>query len=222
MTRKTSRKNIEKRMRRTIECLARDDLEEALYSVSPVIDVIAKERYPDTKRVGERIKAYIFDVQHTLYLVSTQGRLRIPLGVHIAIVDDQHADQPPPNVKDFKTHAGELADYIYHNIRCAQTHDAEVHSEIIDLGRNFGIGRERFSGDGGDLAPGKFIISNATILGLFLVTLASPELRRVRIVGTLKLWDRHPIDLAQLIGNEEYLDDFLGRIFPEEKAEGSA
>lgn len=222
MTRKTSRKNIEKRLKRTVECLAHNDLEEALYSVSPVIDVVAKERYPDKKEVGKRIKAYVFDVQHILYLISTQGKLRIPRGVHIAMVDDQHVDQPPPNVKDIKTHAGELADYIYHNIRCAQTHDAEVHSEIIDLGRNFGIGRERFTGDGGDLAPGKFIISNATILGLFLVTVASPELRRVRLEGTIKLWDRYPVDLEKLPGDGGYLDELLDRIFPDEKAGDSA
>lgn len=220
MAKKTSRQSLEKRINRSLDSVIQGDFEDALYHIAPAIDVIAKERYPSKKFGGEKIKSFILDEQDIIYFVSTQGRLNLPKGVHIAIVDDSNVSQPPPNVKDCKSHAGELSDYIYHNIRCAQSHDAEIDYEIIDLGRNFGIGREGFEGDGGVLPPGKFIVSNATIISIILVVIAAPEFRRLKLEGKFKLYNKVQIDKALLVGNRAYLQKCIEQLFAEETVPG--
>lgn len=220
MTIKTSRQSsLEKLINLSLESVLAGDMEKAIYDIAPVIDVIAKERYAEKKYVGERIKSFILDEQDIIYYLSTQGRIKLPKGVHIVMVDDQNVDQKPPNIKDCKRHAAELADYIYHNIRCAQSHDAEIDYDIIDIGRNFGIGRERFDGDGGNLEPGKFIISNATIISIILAVIAAPEVKQLKLEGRFKLYDKVLIDKATLVGNRLYLEDRIQEIFKIEMVE---
>lgn len=217
MAKKTSRQSIEKRINRSFDSLIAGEYEEALYNIAPVFDVVAKERYPDKKSVGERIKSYILDEQDIIYFLSSQGTHKAIKGVIYAMVDDEHVDQAPKNVKHIKTHAGTLADYIYHNIRCAQSHDAEIDHDIIDLGRNFGIGREGFSGDGGKLPKGKFIVSNATILSLILVVITSPEIKRIKLNGSIKIYNKVSIDKSLLINNKEYLNLKISELFNQVK-----
>lgn len=213
MAKKTSRQAIEKKINRSLASFVENDMEEALFQIAPVINVIAKERYPKVKFVGEMIKSYILDEQDIIFYLSTQGILKLPKGVQIMMVDDENCDQVPSNVQHIKSHAAQLADYIYHNMRCAETHDAEIDHDIIDLGRNFGIAREKFEGDGGDLAPGKFIVSNATVLAIVLTAIASPEIRRIKLDGSIKLYNSVLIDKKQLVGNRLYLEKSLEKLF---------
>lgn len=208
MAKKTSSQAIEKRIRRSLQCLEEGDVEDAIFNIAPIIDVVAKERHKDKKRVGDRIKAFIFDEQYLLYYISTQGKTRLPEGVKIMLVNWK-TDEPVGGA------GGELADFIYHNIRCAQSHDAEIDYELIDFGRNFGIGRQKFEGDGGELVPGVFIISNATVLALILSVICAPENRRIKLTGSITLYNKVPLDLTQLVGNKNYLMDKLNDLFKE-------
>lgn len=207
MTKKTTRQAIEKRIRKALQCLHEGDMEDALFNIAPAIDVTAKERHKNKKRVGDRIKAFIFDEQHLIYYLSTQGKISLPDGVRIVLVDDKVTDKPVWN------HGGELADFIYHNIRCAQSHDAEIDYDLIDFGRNFGIGRQKFEGDGGELDPGVFIISNATVLALILSVICAPENRRINLAGDITLYNKVPLDKTKLVGNKEYLMSKLHELF---------
>lgn len=213
MAKKTSRQAIEKRINKAFESMLTGDMEEALFNIAPVIDIVAKERFKQIKLVGDRIKAYISEEQDLIYYLSYRGKFKILKGVQIAIVDHQNIEKPPPNIRHIKTHSAQLADYIYHNIRCAQSHDAEIDYDIIDLGRNYGIGREGFEGDGGELAPGKFIVSNATILAIVLVVVASPEIKRIKLQGHFTLNNTIMIDKQKLVGNREYLEKKLQSLF---------
>ncbi len=207
MAKKTSRQAIEKRIRKALQYLEEGDMEDAILNITPAIDVVAKERYKDKKRVGDRIKAFIFDEQHMIYYLSTQGKISLPDGVRIVLVDDKDTGKPVGN------YGGELADFVYHNIRCAQAHDAEIDYGLIDFGRNFGIGRQIFEGDGGELAPGVFIISNATILALILSVICAPENRRIKLPGNITLYNKVQLDKNKLAGNKEYLMNKLRQIF---------
>lgn len=207
MAKKTSRQAIEKRIRKALQCLEEGDMEEAIYRIAPVIDVVAKERHKDKKREGDRIKALIFDEQHLIYYLSTQGKISLPDGIRIVLVDQKDADKPVGN------HGGELADFIYHNIRCAQAHDAEIDYDLVDFGRNFGIGRQKFEGDGGELAPGVFIISNATVLALILSVICAPENRRIKLPGDINLYHKVILDKNELVGNKKYLMAKLRLLF---------
>lgn len=207
MARKTSRQAIEKRIRKALQCLAEGDPEDAIFNIAPVIDVAAKERHKDKKRVGDRIKAFIFDEQQLLYFLSTQGITLLPEGVRVVMVNDNDTGKPSGG------NGGELADFIYHNIRCSQSHDAEIDYDLIDMGRNFGIGREKFEGDGGDLEPGVFIISNATIMALILSVICAPENRRIKLDGDLTLYERIKLDRLKLVGNKVYLMEKLHQLF---------
>jgi len=207
MAKKTSRQAIEKRIRKAIRCLEEGDPEDAIYNIAPAIDVVAKERHKDKKRVGDRIKAFVSDEQQLLYYLSTQGRILLPDGVRLVMVEDKAADKPVGN------HGGELADFIYHNIRCSQSHDAEIDYDLIDVGRDFGIGRERFEGDGGELEPGVFIISNATILALILSVICSPENKRIKLDGDLNLYSKLKLNKTELVGNKKYLLGKLNELF---------
>ncbi|WP_431065706.1 hypothetical protein [Methylotuvimicrobium sp.] len=208
MAKKTSRQAIEKRIKRSLQCLQEGDAEDAIFNIAPIIDVVAKERHKDKKMVGDRIKAFIFDEQYLLYYISTQGKIRLPDGVKIKLVNWE-TDEPVGGV------GGELADFIYHNIRCAQTHDAEIDYDLIDFGRNFGIGRLKFEGDGGELVPGVFIISNATVLALILSVICAPENRGIRLGGDMTLYNKVSFELAKLVGNKKYLMDKLDDLFKE-------
>ena len=199
MAKKTSRQAIEKRIRKSLQCLEEGDAEDAIYNIAPIIDVVAKERHKDKKRVGDRIKAFVFDEQQLIYYLSTQGNILVPDGVRIVLVEDKEVDKPVGN------HGGELADFIYHNIRCAQAHDAEIDHDLIDFGRNFGIGRQKFDGDGGKLEPGVFIISNATVLALILSVICAPENKRIKLAGDITLFNKVILDKTKLVGNKEYL-----------------
>ena len=182
MAKKTSQQAIEKRIRKALQYMEEGDMEDALFNIAPVIDVVAKERHKDKKQVGDRIKAFIFDEQHLIYYLSTQGKTSLPDRVRIILVD-KDVGKPVGN------YGGELADFIYHNIRCAQAHDAEIDYDLIDFGRNFGIGRQKFEGDGGELAPGVFIISNATIWALILSVICAPENRRINLLSNITLYN---------------------------------
>ena len=210
MAKKTSRQAIEKRIRKSIRCLEEGDPEDAIYNIAPAIDVVAKERYKDKKRVGDRIKAFVFDEQQLLYYLSTQGRILLPDGVRVIMVEDKEVDKPAGN------HGGELSDFIYYNIRCSQSHDAEIDYDLIDVGLNFGIGREKFQGDGGELEPGVFIISNATILALILSIICSPENKRIKLDGDLNLYNKVRLSKTELVGNKKYLMGKLNELFQPE------
>ncbi|MCJ7539917.1 MAG: hypothetical protein MUO88_09680 [Desulfobacterales bacterium] len=134
-----------------------------------------------------------------IYYLSTQGKISLPEGVRIVLVD------PKANNKPVGKRGGELADFIYHNIRCAQAHDAEIDYEHIDFGRHFGIGRQKFTGDGGDLTPGVFIISNATILALILAVICAPELGDIKLPDDIVLYNKVVLDKKELVGNKNYL-----------------
>jgi len=181
-------------------------MEDALFNIAPVIDVVAKERHNDKKRVGDRIKAFIFDEQHLIYYLSTQGKTSLKDEVHIILADKDVG-------KPVGEHGGELADFIYYNIRCAQAHDAEIDYDLIDFGRNFGIGRQKFEGDGGELAPGVFIISNATILALILSVICAPENRRIKLHDDITLYDKVQLDKNEIVGNKKYLMTKLHQLF---------
>lgn len=207
MAKKTSRQKIEKRINKSLKCLEEGDPEDAIYNIAPVIDVVAKKRHQDKKKVGDRIKAFIFDEQQLIYFLSSQGRLQVPEGVRIVLLADKN------DLKPAGGHGGELADFIYHNIRCAQSHDAEIDYEHIDFGRNFGVGRQKFEGDGGDLKPGKFIISNATVLALILAVICSTENKRIKLPGDLSLYNKVTLDKTKLVGNKAYLMQKLKELF---------
>lgn len=209
MSKQESRPALERFIRRAFDCLAKRDIEDALYQIAPAIDVTAKKRHKELRRVGERIKAYIFDERHLLYYFSTQGRVSLPNGVRIVMVD-RNNDKPVGNHPE---HRGELADFIYHNIRCAQSHDAEVDYSIIDLGREFGIGRQTFHGDGGSLEPGLFVISTATVMALILSVICAPENRRIRLDGDIVLYDKVILERDRLVGNKPYLMSKLSQLF---------
>ena len=207
MTKKTSQRAIEKRIEKALQYLHEGDMEDALFNIAPIIDVTAKARHKDKNRVGERIKAFIFDEQHLIYYLSTQGRTSIPDGVRIILIDDKET------MKTVGNHGGELADFIYHNIRCAQSHDAEIDYHRIDFGRRFGIGRQKFDGDGGELAPGVFIISYATVLALILSVICAPENKGIKLPGDLDLYNKIQLDKNELVGNKEYLMTKLRQLF---------
>ncbi|MCJ7539916.1 MAG: hypothetical protein MUO88_09675 [Desulfobacterales bacterium] len=57
----TSKNAIEKRVLKALRCLEDRDAEDAVYNISPVIDVVAKKRHKSKKQVVERIKAFIHD-----------------------------------------------------------------------------------------------------------------------------------------------------------------
>ena len=126
------------------------------------------------------------------------------------MVEDKEVDKPAGN------HGGELSDFIYYNIRCSQSHDAEIDYDLIDVGRNFGIGREKFQGDGGELEPGVFIISNATILALILSIICSPENKRIKLDGDLNLYNKVRLSKTELVGNKKYLMGKLNELFQPE------
>ena len=207
MAKKTSKQAIEKRIKKALQFFDEGDMEDALFNIAPVIDVVAKQRHKDKKRVGDRIKAFIFDEQHLIYYLSTQGRISVKDGVRIIYCEDKDTNKPIGN------HGGELADFIYHNIRCAQTHDAEIDYGTIDFGRNFGIGRLKFEGDGGDIVPGVFIISNATILALILSVICAHENRRIKLSGKISLYNKVQLEINKLVGNKEYLMTKLSKLF---------
>jgi len=206
MAKSISRQGISKRIHRALEFIGRDDPEDAIFNISPAVDATAAERYPD-KKVGERIKQYIFDEQQLIYYFSMQGKYLLPDGVRVVLVDDQNVDQP------IGGRGGELSDFIYYCIRNPQTHEAEIDYVFIDFGRNFGIGRERFEGDGGDLPPGKFIISKATIIALILSVICAPENRRIKLEGDISLFGRVKLSRANLVGNKAYLMEKLQELF---------
>lgn len=203
MAKQTSRQAIEKRIRKSLKCLGEGDAEDAILHISPIIDVVAKERYTEIQSVGERVKKYISDEQSLIYYLSTQGKMKLPDDVRIILVDHNNSDKPVGG------RGGELADFIYYNIRCAQTHDAEIDYEFIDFGRQFGIGRQTFEGDGRPLAPGKFVISNATVLAIILSVICSPENRRIRLDGDITLYGSIVLEKDKLVGNKEYLMEKL-------------
>jgi len=203
----TSNNAIEKRILKALRCLEERDAEDAVYNISPVIDVVAKKRHKSKKQVGDRVKAFIQDEQHLIYYISTQGKTSLPEGIRIVLVD------PEANNKPVGKRGGELADFIYHNIRCAQAHDAEIDYEYIDFGRNFGIGRQKFTGDGGDLLPGVFIVSNATILALILAVICAPELRDIELPDDITLYNKVVLDKMELVGNKNYLMGKLEELF---------
>jgi hypothetical protein len=207
MAKKTSRQAIEKRIEKALQCLEEGDMEDAVFNIAPIIDVVAKERYKDKKRVGDRIKDFIFDEQHLIYYLSTQGKISLPEGIRIVLANHEDVDNPVGN------HGGELSDFIYHNIRCAQTHDAEIDYDLIDFGRNFGIGRQKFEGDGGELASGVFIISSATILALILSVICAPENRKISLPGNITLYKKIQLDKNKLVGNKGYLMTMLRLLF---------
>jgi len=203
-----NRSPIEKHIWKALKSFQNRDMEDSLYQIAPAIDVTAKKRYPDKLKVGERIKAFIFDEQPLIYYFSTQGTIK-PEGIKIVMVDD-NTNKPIGNHRE---HAGELADFIYHNIRCAQTHDAEIDYTFIDLGREFGIGRLTFQNDGNSLKPGVFVISNATILALILSVVCAPENKEICLPGDIVLYDKITLVWDRLLGNKEYLMEKLLQLF---------
>lgn len=206
MSKQLSRIGIEKRIRRALECLQQGDPEDAIFHIAPALDATAKKRYPDRK-VGKRIKEFIFNEQPLIYYLSMQGTELIPDGIRIVIVDNDNVENP------IGGHGGELADFIYHNIRCAQAHGEEIDYELIDFGRNFGIGRSSFDNDGGDLEPGRFIVSSATILALILSVICAPENKRLKLPGDISLYNRLTLSRSELPGNKSYLMAELGKLF---------
>lgn len=210
MPKSLSRKGISKRIRRALEFMAQDDPEDAIFNISPAVDATAAVRYPN-KRVGERIKQYIFDEQRLIYYFSMQGKYLLPDGVRIIIVDRENADQP------VGSHGGELSAFIYYCIRNPQTHEAEIDYEFIDFGRNFGIGREKFVNDGGDLLPGKFIVSKATIMALILSVVCAPENKGIKLEGDISLFGRVRLSHVELIGNKAYLMEKLLELFKNDR-----
>ncbi len=152
--------------------------------------------------MGERIKAFICDEEFLIYYLSTQGKIELPKGVRIVMIDSK-TDKPVGNHRD---HGGELADFIYHNVRCAQAHNIEVDSTFIDLGREFGIGRQTFQNDGGPLEPGLFVIPNATVLALVLSVIYSPENKGIRLPYDIVLYNGLILEKESLVGNKEYLN----------------
>ena len=209
MARKTSRQAIEKRIRKSLRYLGEGDAEDAIYNIAPIIDVIAKDRYPGIKSVGERVKKYIFDEQTLIYYLSTQGKITLPDGVRIVMVDHHNTDKPVGG------NGGELSDFIYHNIRCAQSHDGEIDYEFVDIGRQFGIGRQTFEGDGAPLTPGKFVVSNATVLAIILSVICAPENGRIKLDGDISLYGKIVLARDQLVGNRAYLMEKLKHLFGE-------
>lgn len=207
MAKKTSRQAIEKRIRKSFKYIEEGDADDAIYNIAPIIDVVAKERYKEIHFVGERVKKYIFDEQSLIYFLSTQGKLKLPDGVRIILVDNNNLDKPVGGK------GGELADFIYHNIRCAQSHDGEIDYDFIDFGRQFGIGRQTFESDGGPLAPGKFVISNATVLAIILSVICAPENKRIRLDGDITLYGKIVLEKGKLVGSKEYLMGKLRQLF---------
>jgi len=185
-------------------------MEDALFEIAPTIDVVAKKRYPEMKRVGERVKAFIFDEQALIYFLSTQGKIKLPDGVRIVMVVSGNEKKPWGNTPD---HRGELADFIYHNIRCAQSHEAEIDYRYIDLGRQFGICRQTFENDGEPPRPGVFVISNATVLSLILAVICATENKRIRLPGDIILYNKIKLDSKELPGNKTYLVNMLEGLF---------
>jgi len=201
----TRDEKIQKRIFKALQCIEAGDAEEAAFNIAPAIDVTAKERHKDKTQVGDRIKAYIYDEEQLIYFFSTQGKLSV-------------GDEDRVRIVDYKTdkliggHGGELADFIYYNIRCAQTHDAEI-DKNIDFGRDFGIGRFNFKEDGDAPAPGMFIISKATVYALILSVICAPENSRIELPGNITLCNKVQLDRNKLVGNKDYLMTKLHQLF---------
>jgi len=188
------------------------DLRDAVYQIAPAIDVTAKKRYPTIRRVGPRTKAFLLDEQTLIYYLSTQGRYSLPERIKIMLVDSK-TDKP---VGDSPEHNGELADFIYHNIRCAQSHDGEIDYEYIDFGRNFGVGRITFKDDGEPPKPGLFVVSRATVLALILSVVCAPENAKLQLPGDIDLFGKIVLQKNLLAGNRNYLMRCLRRLFDAE------
>ena len=206
MSKQLSRPGLEKRIRRALERLQEGDAEDAVFNISPALDATARKRYPN-KGVSDRIKSFVFDEQPLIYYLSMQGKYLIPDGVRIVMVEDDAVGRPSGG------HGGELSDFVYYCVRCAQQHEAEIDYEQIDFGRNFGIGRERFDGDGGDLEAGKFIISIATVFALVLAVICASENRRLRLPGDINLYGKVTLSQKELVGNKVYLMGKLNELF---------
>jgi hypothetical protein len=202
----TRDEKIQKRITIAIQWLEKGDVKEASFNIAPAIDVTAKERHKDKREVGDRIRAFIFDEQNLIYYFSMQGKLPLKDGDRVVLVDKDNADKP------IGGYGGELADFIY-NIRCAQTHDAEIDYDNIDYGRDFGIGRDFFVGDGGEPAPGMFIISKATVYALLLSVICAPENSRIELPGNITLCNKVHLDRNKLVGNKDYLMTKLHQLF---------
>lgn len=214
MNKRSSRPAIEKRVRKAIQYLVEGDAEEALYAISPAIDVLAKQRFPTVKPVGERIKKLLGDEQWLIYYLSSQGKINLPEDASVVLID-WGSGTPIGNPK---SHGGELADFVYHNIRCAQSHDAEIDYENIDIGREFGIARLVFENDGPPLDvddKGKFVISKATILALILCIVCAPENKRLQLDSDFPMFNNVVLDKDELPGNKQYLLEYLEELFGE-------
>ena len=195
---------IERCVKVALQRFEAGDMHDAIYQISPAVDVTAKSRYSNSE-VGVRIKSFISDEQVLIYYLSSQGKVDLPEDVKIIMVDEK-TNRP---IGNSKYHAGELADFIYHNVRCAQTHDAEIDSKYIDFGRNFGIGRLTFAGDGGPLRDGMFVVSRATVLGIILSVICAPENLGLELPGDIVLSGTCILERGKLVGDKEYL---MGRL----------
>lgn len=59
MGKRDNRPAVERRIGKALRYWEEGNMEDALFEVAPTIDVVAKKRYPEIKRVGERVKAFI-------------------------------------------------------------------------------------------------------------------------------------------------------------------
>ena len=117
MEKKTSRQAIQKRISKALQCMEEGDPGEAIFNIAPAIDVIAKERHKDKNKVGDRIKAFIFDEQHLIYYLSTQGKLSLSDGSRIVLVDS-NTDKPIGGVKgSWRTSFIIILDVLKHMMR---------------------------------------------------------------------------------------------------------
>ena len=71
--------------------------------------------------------------------------------------------------------------------------------------------RERFGGE--PLAPGKFIISKATVISLIWMVICCPENKQCRLRGTWEPYQGLSLDFDKLIGDKSYLIGEIKRFF---------
>jgi len=102
---------ISKRVETAIWHLSERDFENALIQISIAIDGTAKKKFPNEKKVGERIKKFITEYERFIYQFISFGTLNMPAG-SISIQK-------------------KLPELVYETIRCALLHGDDDFEKYI-------------------------------------------------------------------------------------------
>lgn len=178
--------DIKKRVIHAFKAFYENDLDEALFHISPAIDATASKRYPSLG-VGERIRSFLKDEQDLIYGFSTAYKCDIS-GSNVTILFGSE---------------GELQSIVYKFIRCKQAHGKSIDKSKITLGGDFGIGGFVIQGASIKPRPGTILISRATVLSMIFAVVSAIENLDIDFSGTtISLFSEPKMDLAPFVGNK--------------------